>query len=304
MFRNYEEMRAQAAAMGPVPVSVAAADDRAVVRAVKIAVEMGMIRPILAGREDKIRVLLQEEGLPGDIRVLDSPDPPSAALAAVERVRAGEARVLVKGLVNTSDFMRAVLDRNVGLRVGKLVCGLAVFEIPGEKKLLYQADGGVNVAPGLPEKREILVESLEAMAKFGILSPKVAVLTANEQVNPKMPATLDAAELVRMSREPGFPPCVVEGPIAMDVALDPEMARRKGLKSEVSGDVDLYLMPNIESGNIMGKLLVHYMKAKMAGIVLGVSAPVVLTSRGEPPDGKVNSVALACLASKGVRPHL
>jgi phosphate butyryltransferase len=298
MFRDYAEMRAEAAAIGPVPVSVAAADDRGVVRAVRIAVEMGMIRPILVGQEAKIRTLLEEERVPGDIRVVDSPDAPSAALAAVERVRRGEARVLVKGQVNTSDFMRAVLDRDVGLRTGKLVCGLAVFEIPGEKKLVFQADGGVNVAPGLSEKRRILLESLEAMARFGISCPKVAVLTANEQVNPKMPATVDASELVRMSREEGFPPCVVEGPIAMDVALDPEMARRKGLHSEVAGDVDLYIMPNIESGNIMGKLLVHYMKAKMAGIVLGVSAPVVLTSRGESPEGKVNSIALACLATK------
>jgi len=298
MFRDYAEMRARAAEMGPVPVSVAAADDRGVVRAVRIAVEMGMIRPILVGQEAKIRTLLEEEGLAGEFQVVDSPDAPSAALAAVERVRRGEARVLVKGQVNTSDFMRAVLDRDVGLRTGKLVCGLAVFEIPGEKKLVFQADGGVNVAPGLSEKRQILLESLEAMARFGISCPKVAVLTANEQVNPKMPATVDASELVRMSREEGFPPCVVEGPIAMDVALDPEMARRKGLGSAVSGDVDLYLMPNIESGNIMGKLLVHYVKAKMAGIVLGVSAPVVLTSRGESPEGKVNSIALACLATK------
>ena len=292
-------MRARAAAMGPVPVSVAAAADRAVIRAVGIAVGMGMIRPILVGEEAKIRALLEEEGVGGKIRVVDSPDAPSAALTAVERVRNGEARVLVKGQVNTSDFMRAVLDRNVGLRTGRLVCGLAVFEIPGERKLVFQADGGVNVAPGLPEKRQILLESPSALARFGISCPKVAVLTANEQVSPKMPATVDAAELVRMSREPGFPSCVVEGPIAMDVALDPEMARRKGLHSEVSGDVDLYLMPNIESGNIMGKLLVHYVKAKMAGIVLGVSAPVVLTSRGEPPDGKVNSIALACLATEG-----
>jgi len=298
MFSDYAEMRARAASIGPVPVSVAAAADRGVVRAVKIAVEMGMIQPILVGEEAKIRALLEEERVPGDIRVVDSPDAPSAALAAVERVRRGEARVLVKGQVNTSDFMRAVLDREVGLRTGKLVCGLAVFEIPGEKKLVFQADGGVNVAPGLSEKRQILLESLEAMARFGISCPKVAILTANEQVNPKVPATVDAAELVRMSREEGFPPCVVEGPIAMDVALDPEMARRKGLHSEVSGDVDLYLMPNIESGNIMGKLLVHYVKAKMAGIVLGVSAPVVLTSRGESPEGKVNSIALACLAAK------
>lgn len=232
-------MRARAAAMGPVPVSVAAAADRAVIRAVGIAVGMGMIRPILVGEEAKIRALLEEEGVGGKIRVVDSPDAPSAALAAVERVRNGEARVLVKGQVNTSDFMRAVLDRNVGLRTGRLVCGLAVFEIPGERKLVFQADGGVNVAPGLPEKRQILLESLSALARFGISCPKVAVLTANEQVSPKMPATVDAAELVRMSREPGFPSCVVEGPIAMDVALDPEMARRKGLHSEVSGDVDL-----------------------------------------------------------------
>jgi phosphate butyryltransferase len=298
MFRNYSEMRARAAEMGPVPVSVAAADDKGVIGAVKIAMELGMIRPILVGEERKIRALLEEEGISGELRVVDSPDAPSAALAAVERVRRGEARVLVKGQVNTSDFMRAVLDKNVGLRTGKLVSGFAVFEIPGEKKLVFQADGGVNVAPRLAEKREILLDALAAMARFGIERPKVAVLTANEQVNPKMPATVDAAELVRMSREEGFPPCVVEGPIAMDVALDPEMARRKGLKSEVAGDVDLYIMPNIESGNIMGKLLVHYMKAKMAGIVLGVSAPVVLTSRGESSEGKVNSIALACLASK------
>ena len=179
MFRNYAEMRARAAEMGPVPVSVAAADDKGVIGAVRIAMDLGMIRPILVGEEKKIRALLEEEGISGELQVVDSPDAPSSALAAVERVRRGEARVLVKGQVNTSDFMRAVLDKNVGLRTGRLVSGFAVFEIPGEKKLVFQADGGVNVAPRLAEKREILLDALAAMARFGIERPKVAVLTAN-----------------------------------------------------------------------------------------------------------------------------
>ena len=278
-------------------MAVAQAADEGVLEGVRLAMEEGLVTPILTGEASKIRPLLEKTGLPADIPIEECSEE-EAPLRAVHVVRAGRARILMKGQVNTSDFMRAVLNRDEGLRTGRLVSQLAVFEIPGYPGLIYQTDGGVNVAPDLEAKRQILLNAVEALNALGIERPKVAVLAANEQVSLKMPATVDAAELVRLSREEGFPPCLVEGPIAMDVALDPEKARHKGIASEIAGQVDLFLVPNIEAGNIMGKTLGHFLKARMAGIVLGAAVPIVLASRAEAPHGKVNSIALACLAAR------
>lgn len=297
MFLSYEEMKAKVRSLGPVPMAVAQAADQGVLEGLKLAMAEGLVTPLLTGEAFRIVSLLERLGMPTDLSVIDCPEEEATA-RAVRLVREGAARILMKGQVNTSDFMRAILDREEGLRTGRLVSQLAVFEIPGFPGLVFHSDGGVNVAPDLEAKRQILLNAVEALNALGIERPKVAVLAANEKVSPKMPATVDAAELVRMSCEEGFPPCIVEGPIAMDVALDPEKARHKGIDSRITGQVDLFLMPNIETGNILGKALVHYLGARMAGIVLGVSAPIVLASRAEPPEGKVNSIVLACLAAR------
>ncbi|HWQ61745.1 MAG TPA: bifunctional enoyl-CoA hydratase/phosphate acetyltransferase [Negativicutes bacterium] len=299
MLQNFQEVLAWAKRPGQMAISVAAAQDKDVLQALKLALDNGLARPLLVGDAAAIRPLMAEVGLPADTPVFDEKDMTKAALTAVSLVRKGEAQVVMKGLINTSDFLKAVLNQEVGLRTGRLLSHLAVFEVPGEPKLIFHSDGGMNIAPSLAEKKDILVNAMLAMRALGIEHPNVAVLTANEQVNPRMPATTDAQALVAMAATGELPPGIVEGPIAFDVAVNPEAARHKGLTSRVSGQVDLFLMPNIETGNALGKATLYYGKAKMAGIVLGATNPIVLTSRSETAEGKLYSIALACLAAGG-----
>ena len=297
MLRNFQDVLANAANYGRVKISVAVAQDKDVLQALKLAHDAGLVEPLLVGDAAAIRPLLAEVGLPPDTTVVDEPDINKAALAAVELVHNGKAEVVMKGLVNTSDFLKAVLNAEIGLRTGRLLSHLAAFEVPGESRLIFHSDGGMNIAPSLAEKKDILVNALLMLQSLGIDQPNVAVLTANEQINPKMPATTDAKALTDMSLAGELPAGIVEGPIALDVAISPEAAKHKGIVSRISGQVDLFLMPNIETGNSMGKSLLYYAKAKMAGVVLGATNPIVLTSRSETPEGKLYSIALACLAA-------
>ena len=297
MLRNFQDVLAQASALGKVTISVAVAQDKDVLQALKLAHDAALTEPILVGDAAAIRTMLPEVGLPADTLIVDEPDITRAALAAVELVHDGKAQVVMKGLVNTSDFLKAVLNAQVGLRTGRLLSHLAAFEVAGEPRLIFHSDGGMNIAPTLAEKKDILVNAMLTLQSLGIERPHVAVLTANEQVNPKMPATMDAKALSDLCAAGELPAGIVEGPIALDVAISPEAARHKGIQSQVSGKVDLFLMPNIETGNTMGKSLLYYAKAKMAGIVLGATHPIVLTSRSETPEGKLCSIALACLAA-------
>ena len=297
MLRNFQEVIAKAASFGKVKISVAVAQDKDVLMSLKLAHEAGLADPILVGDAAVIRPLLAEVGLPACTAIIDEPDISRAALAAVAQVHNGMAGVVMKGLVNTSDFLRAVLNAEVGLRTGRLLSHLAAYEVPGEPRLIFHSDGGMSIAPSLAEKKDILVNAMLMLQSLGIERPNVAVLTANEQISPKMPATTDAKALSDLSAAGGLPDGVVEGPIALDVAISPEAARHKGITSRVSGRVDLFLMPNIETGNALGKALLYYAKAKMAGVVLGATHPIVLTSRSETPEGKLYSIALACLAA-------
>lgn len=298
MYSNFQAILDKAKSSPRKTISVAAAADRDVLEAVKLAEEAGLTRAILVGDAGKIKPLMKEIGLNERTMVVDEPDEQAAALQAVALVHQGKAQILMKGLVNTSDFLKAVLHPEVGLRTGRLLSHFAAYEIPGEKKVVFHTDTGMNVAPTLEEKKDILQNALLALEAMGIINPKVAVLAANEKVSPKMPVTVDAQALVAMKEKGIFPPMIIEGPIAMDVALNPEAAKHKGIASKVSGDVDLFLVPTIEAGNLMGKALVYYAKIKMAGLIIGASHPVVLTSRAETGEGKVNSIALACLMAK------
>ena len=295
MFKNFKEIVKQAKKLGKVTISVAVAQDEEVIHAVKMACDMGFARAKLVGDAALIQTLAQKVGLPGTTEILHESDIDLAALKAVELVRNGEAQVLVKGLINSSNFLKAALNPTLGLRSENILCHMAVFEIPGEKKLSFQSDGGMNIAPNLEEKKQILKNTIDALHKMGIAQPKVAILTANELVNPKMPATLDARALVEMWLAGEFSSSIVEGPIALDVALSAEAAERKGIESQIAGDTDIFILPNIEAGNILGKSLVHYAKAKMAGVVLGATKPIVLVSRSDNAEAKINSIALACL---------
>jgi phosphate butyryltransferase len=298
MLNGFEELRIRARSRGPLPVVVAAAQDEEALRAVKAARDAGLAEPVLVGDETLIRPLLATVGLPADISSFMSP-------SRRERFGRGENRewdptgILMKGMVNSSDFLRAVLHPDCGLRTDRLLCHLAAFEVPGDKKLVFHTDGGMNVAPTLAEKKDIILSSLRALADLGIDCPKVAVLAANEVVSPKMPATVDAQSLMEMNRCGELGPAIVEGPMAMDVALSREAAAHKGITSRIAGDVDLFVVPGIEAGNILGKALIHCAGAQSAGVILGATRPVVMVSRADSAAAKLNSIALACCLAAG-----
>ena len=203
----------------------------------------------------------------------------------------------MKGIVNTAVYMRGVLNKEYGLRTGNLLSLLAVYELPQYHKLIYCSDSGINVAPDLEQKKVIMRSALNAMKNLGFENPNVATLTANEMVDPKVISTVDAVALVEMVKKGELPPCTAEGPIAFDVAFDKHAAEHKGIDSKIAGEVDLLIFPNIEAGNIMGKSWLQFNGAKWAGIVLGAAAPVILGSRSDTPEIKINSIALACLAA-------
>jgi len=296
LYRTFQEVLEKVKGREVLTISVAVAQDKDVLEAIKLAQEAQLARAVLVGNKAEIIPMLEEIGLSDDILIIDEPDINKAALKAVSLLKKREAQVLMKGLINSSDFLKAVLNSKEGLRTGRLLSHLAAFEVPGQEKLVFHTDGGMNIAPDLEQKKDILINAILALNAMGVEKPNVAVLTANEKVNPKMPATVDAQALVEMWEKGVFPPCVVEGPIALDVAVSSEAALHKGIESKISGKVDLFLMPNIETGNACGKAMVHYAGAKMAGLVLGATNPIVMTSRAETAIGKLNSIALACLA--------
>ncbi len=297
MLHHFRDVLEKAKQRGRVTVSVAVAQDAEVLAAVKEAQEAGLVRPILVGNVKLIKPMLSEVGLPPDTPFIHEENDSQAALTAVSLVKEGKADILMKGLVNSSTFLKAVLHNEVGLRTGRLLSHLAAFEIPGEEKLAFHTDGGMNIAPNLEEKRDILINALIALRALGIDKPNVAILTANEIVNTKMPATIDAQTLVNLNTVEQYTAGIIEGPIAMDVAANRQAAEHKGIKSKIAGKVDLFVVPNIEAGNLVGKTLVYYAKAKNAGIVVGATHPIVMTSRSDTIEAKLNSIALACMAA-------
>lgn len=300
-FGNFTDILAICRKLGKVRISVAVAQDEDVLRAVWAARDAGIADAVLVGDRGRIEAIAAKAEV-GSLDIVHEPDEVAAARRAASLVREGRADALMKGLVNTSDFLRAVLDPDSGLRKGSLLSHLAAFEVPGLSKLMFHTDGGINIAPGLEEKKAILLNALGALARVGIREPKTALLSANEQVNPKMPSTTDARALVEMRARGEIPAGILEGPIALDVAVSRRAAEHKKIRSEISGDADLFLVPNIEAGNLLGKALVYYAKAKMAGLVLGAACPIVLTSRSETAEGKLHSIALASLIALSPAP--
>ncbi len=296
MLKDFNNLIQKVKKVGKSTVCVAAADDEEVLKAVRIATDMGFIDSILVGDREEIESIAKNIGL-RNYEIVHNANPNEAALEAVKIVKSGRAKVLMKGLVNTSVYMRAVLNREYGLRTGRLLSLLAVYELPEYHKLLYCTDSGVNVSPNLEQKKDILTNALLALQGIGMDMPKVACLAANEMVDPKISSTVDAKALVEMVENGEITKCIIEGPIAFDVAFDSHSAEHKGIDSKISGDVDLLVFPNMETGNALGKSWLHFNKAKWAGIILGASNPVVLGSRSDTAEIKVNSIALACLAS-------
>lgn len=295
-FSGFDALFDRARSLGRAKVAVAAAADKEVLEAIKLAEREGLITPVLIGDVEQIKVLALEIGLSlKNISLIHEPDPLAAAHKAVNAIADGEAHFLMKGLVNSSDFLRAVLRPERGLRTGRLLSHLAAFQVPGFSRLLFVTDGGMNIAPSLAQKKEILANSLLYLQGIGMNPVKVVALAANEMADAKMPATTDAQALAEMNKGGEFPGAIVEGPLALDGAVSAVALKHKGIVSVINGDVDLFLTPTIEVGNVLGKSLVYFAGATMAGIILGAQVPIVLTSRSDTPRNKFMALTLAAL---------
>lgn len=299
MIRNFAQILEAVRELPKRRVAVAAAHDDAVLEAVQGASKQGIADFLLVGDSAKIRVIGDRLGISLDsVTIIHEPDIRQAALRAVQLVSGGEADILMKGLLNTADLLRAVLDKQAGLRTGRLLSHVFVTEPKGYDRLVMVTDSAMNISPSLEQKAEILENCLPLAAVLGITPVKIAALAAVETVNPDMAATLDAAALAKMADRGRFPGAVVDGPLALDNAVSMEAARHKGINSPVGGAADILLVPDIEAGNLLVKAMVYFAGAPLAGLVLGAAKPVVLTSRADSFEAKILSVALAALLEK------
>jgi phosphate butyryltransferase len=274
-------------------LAIASAESREIITAAKQASDEGILKPFFLGDAEKITQICEEVKLGlGEIEVVDEPHPQKTSQLAVELVKKKKADMLMKGKVDTSTLLKAVLDKDRGLRSGKLLSHVSVIEVKDYPKFLLVTDGGMNISPTVTQKIDILNNSLEVAKKLGIVTPKVALLAAVETVNPAMPETVDAAVLVKMWERGDINDCVVDGPVAFDLAIDSTAALKKQVNSPVAGDTDIFLVPNISAGNIFVKGLIYLAGAKVGGIVVGCGVPIVLLSRSDTAEMKLYSMAL------------
>lgn len=284
-------------------LSVAAAEDKEVLQAVKDAVERQIIEPILVGDIYKIKSISEEIkfDLTG-IKILNSNNIEESAKIAVELVSTKNADFLMKGILDTSVLLKSVLNKDYGLRANSLLSHVVAYQIKNYHKLLLITDGGMNISPNYEQKKVILKNAVQAAKALGIDTVKVACLAAKEKVNPKMQATVDGDLLQMASIDGKFGKnVIVEGPLALDIALSKEASIIKGFKSEVSGDVDILLVPTIEVGNGIGKSFTYMANAKSAGVIMGAKAPIVLVSRSDSSESKLYSIAYGALIAKNIK---
>ncbi|MGM0900007.1 phosphate butyryltransferase [Mesobacillus maritimus] len=278
-------------------IAIAAATAPDILEAVAKAIEVGLADFLLVGNKPEIESILKEihPGLienPG-IEIIHIESDEEAAFFAVKSVREKKAQVLMKGNLATSIILKAVLNKEIGLRSGKVLSHVAVFEIPNYKKWILLTDAAMNIAPDLEQKAEIIRNAVSVANAIGINTPKVAPLAAVELVNPAMSATIDAAVLTQMNRRGQIANCIVDGPLALDNAISALAAKHKGVKGEIAGDADILLVPAIEVGNVLYKSLVYFANAKVGAVLAGAAAPIVLTSRTDSAESKLYSLALA-----------
>ena len=296
---NFDEMMDL---VGPQPlrkVAVAVGQDSAVIQAAAGAIERNVAETVLVGDEKQIRRIAESVGVDlaaSRVTVVDEPNALRAVAAAVAMVSSGQADILMKGYVHTDDFLRGVLDKAHGLRTGSIMSHVFIAEVRDPDKLLFITDAAMNIAPTLDQKASILLNAVFLAQHFGVPDPKVAILGAVELVNPAMPATVDAAVLAKMAdRHQYLPGCTVDGPFALDNAVSPAAAEHKRITGPVAGVADILLVPTIEAGNILAKSLVYLGGRRLIGLLVGATAPVVLTSRADTAECKMLSMAGAVL---------
>lgn len=299
MLRTFKEVLNKAKKYGPKKIAVASAGAEDVLKAVEAARKEGLADSILVGDKKEIIQIANKRGIdPTNYEIIDLPDKTEATRCAVELVRNKKASILMKGMIGTARLLKAILDKEIGLRTDRILSHVYTLQIKGYDRLLTMTDGGMSISPDLKQKSQIIQNAIYYAHSMGIEKPKVAVVAALELVNPDMPATIDAACLAKMSERGQIVGGIVDGPLGFDNAISKEAAKHKGVKSPVSGEVDIVVVPNIESGNIFAKGLVYLANAVPAGLLLGAKAPVVLVSRSDSAQSKLYSIALGVLMSE------
>ena len=294
MIRSLETLRTSLGEQGRSKIAVAVAQDAEVLLAVNAAYNLGIASAVLVGDEAEIRAIAAKLNIDlGNYEILHEADKVEACRKAVKLVRDKEADVVMKGIVDTSIILKAVLDKEIGLRMSPVLSHVAVFEVPGYDRLFYLTDAAMNIAPDAETKKHILKNAVQVAHALGNENPIAACLCAVEKVNPKMQATLDAAALVEANQNGEIEGCTVIGPLALDNAISVEAAHHKGITDPNAGHADILLVPAIEVGNVFYKSMVFMARAKNAGVIVGAKAPVVLTSRADSDETKLNSIALA-----------
>lgn len=298
MIRTFDEVISKVKSQSMKKVAVAVAQDEPVLEAIRDAKKNGIADAILVGDKEEIIKIAEKIGMDiNKYEIIDEKDINKASIEAVKLVSSGKADMMMKGLVDTATFLRAVLNKEVGLRTGKQMSHIAIFEVPGYERLLFVTDAAFNMYPELKEKIDIVKNAVQVAHALENEVPKVAPICAVEVVNPSMPATLDAANLSKMNERGQIKGCIIDGPLALDNALSKEAAAHKKISGPVAGEADILLMANIEAGNAVYKCLTYTTKSKNGGLLMGAAAPVIVTSRTDSPESKMNSIALASLVA-------
>ncbi len=303
MSKSFDDLLSQVNTCSVKKLAVAVAQDKAVLEAVAAAKERNIADSILVGDADQIKEIGASLSMNMDeYEIIDVKDTTEASLVAVKLVHDGKADMYMKGLLDSKTFLKSVLNKEVGLRTGKPLSHVCVFEIPGIDRLLFLTDVAFMPYPTLEDKKCIIDYTVAVAKACGVTCPKVAPLAAVEVENPKMPVTVDAAELTRMNAAGEIKDCIVDGPLSLDIALYKEAAIEKGAQNrKVSGDADILLFPDIHAGNLVYKAIVHMVKVKNGCILTGTQAPVILTSRSDTFETKVNSIALAAVVAESLK---
>jgi len=299
--KTFNEMKEKINKQNPSRIAVAAAEDKEVLLAVKEAISMSLAEFHLIGNEELIKQLAKEIDLDLNekaIEITNVTNPIIASLKAVESVSSNKSQILMKGLVPTATILKAVLDKDIGLRTGKVLSHVALFELESYDRFLLLTDGAMNIAPNLEQKVQIVENSVDLAFSVGVKEPKVALIAAVETVNPNMQATIDASLISKMGERGQIKGAVIDGPLALDNAISLEAAEHKGIKSNVAGRADILVVPSIEVGNVLYKSLVYFANSKVGAVIMGATAPIVLTSRADTHDTKLNSIILAVLSAQ------
>ena len=299
---KYERLVAACREIAPVPTAVVHPCDATSLSGAVDAAKQGFIAPVLVGPSDRIRAVAKEAGLDlSPYEIADAPHSHAAAAAAVEMVRQGRAQLLMKGSLHTDELLHAVANRDTGLRTERRISHVFIMDVPTYPKPLFITDAAVNIAPTLEEKRDIIQNAIDLARALGIERPKVAILSAVETINPKIPSTVEAGALCKMADRGQITGGLLDGPLALDNAISPEAVRIKGIASPVAGQADILVVPDLEAGNMLAKNLTFLANADAAGVVLGARVPVVLTSRADSVMTRMASCAVAALYAHRLR---